>query len=110
MVPPQLCPKPFARRAKPMNVGGMHQEGPHHFQMCAEPSPNRCSCRFLPCPCCLPRLTGGSSASTTSLCLRYCREPVAANREWIAGQHCYFPGHCRTAAAGAQSVHVCEVV
>jgi hypothetical protein len=27
---------------------------------------NRCSCRFLPCPCCLPRLTGGS-ASTTSL-------------------------------------------
>ena len=27
---------------------------------------NRCACRFLPCPCCLPRLTGGS-ASTTSL-------------------------------------------
>src|ERR1035438_9161706 len=27
---------------------------------------NRCSCRFLPCPCCLPRSTGGS-ASTTSL-------------------------------------------
>ena len=27
---------------------------------------NRCVCRFLPCPCCLPRLTGGS-ASTTSL-------------------------------------------
>src|ERR1700674_1948577 len=27
---------------------------------------NRCTCRFLPCPCCLPRLTGGS-ASTTSL-------------------------------------------
>ena len=27
---------------------------------------NRCNCRFLPCPCCLPRLTGGS-ASTTSL-------------------------------------------
>src|SRR5437588_6895665 len=24
------------------------------------------ACRFLPCPCCLPRLTGGS-ASTTSL-------------------------------------------
>src|SRR5258705_7728190 len=27
---------------------------------------NRCAYRFLPCPCCLPRLTGGS-ASTTSL-------------------------------------------
>src|SRR5882762_8442515 len=27
---------------------------------------NRCTCRFLPCPCCLPRLTGGS-ASTTAL-------------------------------------------
>ena len=27
---------------------------------------NRCACRFLPCPCGLPRLTGGS-ASTTSL-------------------------------------------
>src|SRR5882724_2772933 len=27
---------------------------------------NRCDCRLLPCPYCLPRLTGGS-ASTTSL-------------------------------------------
>src|SRR5260370_41821648 len=27
---------------------------------------NRCACRFLPCPCCLPRSTGGS-ASPTSL-------------------------------------------
>src|ERR1700692_3215785 len=27
---------------------------------------NRCTYRLLPCPCCLPRLTGGS-ASTTSL-------------------------------------------
>src|ERR1700681_4149478 len=27
---------------------------------------NRCAYLFLPCPCCLPRLTGGS-ASTTSV-------------------------------------------
>src|SRR6266852_5491893 len=30
------------------------------------PADRTSACRFLPCPCCLPRLTGGS-ASTTSL-------------------------------------------
>src|SRR6266852_3075324 len=44
------------------------------------PADRTSACRFLPCPCCLPRLTGGSASATSlsrpsqaSLALRACQ-------------------------------------
>src|SRR6266849_1841844 len=31
----------------------------------ATPADRTSACRFLPCPCCLPRLTGGSASATS---------------------------------------------
>jgi hypothetical protein len=51
---------------------------------------NRCDCRFLPCSCCLPRLTGGSASATSlsrpaqaSLTLRPTRLLPALKRTFV---------------------------